>query len=449
MKQNFAKWIRSVTQSFAREIRWLTPGLGVKRWIGLILIGAFSIGIGLVVLVLGVYQSGPNSWLEAILYFISLEFISRPIRILIYIGFGVLIIGIGIAGLNRAILRPFIHPGKPVIETVSAYRKKERGPRIVTIGGGNGLASILRGLKNHTNNLTAIVTVADDGGSSGELRKAIGILPPGDIRNCLTALSNDERLLTQLFQYRFAAGAGLNGHNLGNLFITALTEITGSFEEALAESGRVLAISGKVLPSTLHDVRLVANIAMTDQVKTIVVRGESQIPKINGKIQRVWLEPSNPLGFPPAIQSILAADLIIVGPGSLYTSILPNLLVPDIASAIKASRALKFYICNVATQRGETDGFQCGDHIRVINQHIGGHIFDLMICNNNFQGSLSSGVDWVIPEDNLEEEQVIYKADLIDVENPWRHNSEKIARVIMDLFYERTGPLLFREDEYS
>ena len=259
---------------------------------------------------------------------------------------------------NQALFLPFMKPGKPVLETLTAYHRKEKGPRVVVIGGGTGLSSVLRGLKIHTSNLTAIVTVADDGGSSGELRKSIGILPPGDIRNCLTALSSDEALLTQIFQYRFAAGAGLNGHTLGNLFITALADITGSFEEAVAESGRVLAVQGRVLPSTLHDVKLVADVQLPEtKGNSVQIKGESKITKAGGKIIRMWLEPNNPLAYPPAIQAILSADLVLIGPGSLYTSILPNLLVDDITEAIKSSRALKFYVCNVATQPGEDRSF--------------------------------------------------------------------------------------------
>ena len=227
----------------------------------------------------------------------------------------------------------------------------------MVIGGGTGLSTLLRGLKEHTNNLTAIVTVADDGGSSGELRRSLGMLPPGDIRNCLTALSDDETLMGQLFQYRFASGNGLSGHPLGNLFITALAEITGSFEEAVAESGRVLAVHGQVLPATLHDVRLVADVQLPDNGKEVRVQGESQIPRTTGHIRRVWLEPAHLRAYPPTVQAILRADLILVGPGSLYTSMLPNLLVPDLGEALRVSRALKFYVCNVATQPGETDGF--------------------------------------------------------------------------------------------
>lgn len=435
----------TLRQRFVKDLRWLMPGLGVKRWLLVILIGSMLIGLGFAVLVLDVYRTAPETWWLPVLSYLSLRFLERPIRAVIFGGIGIIFILLGTYKLNRALLKPYLTPGKPVLDTVSAYRKKERGPRIVVIGGGTGLSALLRGLKLHSSNLTAIVTVADDGGSSGDLRRNMGVLPPGDIRNCLTALSNDEALLTQIFQYRFGEGAGLNGHNLGNLFITALADITGSFEKAVAESGRVLAVQGSVLPATLHDVKLVADKAGKENQPEIRITGESKIPLVQGRINRVWLEPDNPLAFPPAVQAILNADLIIIGPGSLFTSILPNLLVPDLAEAIKASRATKFYICNVATQTGETDGFSTADHIRTIEKHLNQHIFDLVICNQKQDLNLPEGVDWVRIDENLNEEYSTYASDLIDPISPWRHDSGRLAQVIMDLFYERTGPLNNRE----
>jgi uncharacterized cofD-like protein len=299
----------------------------------------------------------------------------------------------------------------------------------------------LRRLKNHTHNLTAIVTVADDGGSSSRLRREMGILPPGDIRNCLAALSNDEALLAQLFQYRFPDG-GLTGHSFGNLFISALAEITGSFEEAVAESGRVLAVQGRVLPSTLNDVRLLADVRLPDPVGEVRVEGESQIPEAAGKVRRIWLEPSAPQAFPEAIRAILSADLIVIGPGSLYTSVIPNLLVPDLAAAVQASRALKIYVCNLANQPGETDGYSCGDHIRALEEHGGGGLFDLTVVNQRIVGNLPDSLDWVQVEDDLDDDYPVYRADLIDEDYPWRHDSGKLAQVLIDLLQQRTGPLV-------
>jgi uncharacterized cofD-like protein len=333
-------------------------------------------------------------------------------------------------------------PGRNLVDTISDYRRKAKGPKVVAIGGGTGLSSLLRGLKKYTHNITAIVTVADDGGSSGELRKNLGILPPGDIRHCLTALADDEEMLSHVFQYRFGERAGVNGHSLGNLFISALADITGSFEEAVTESGRVLAIRGKVMPSTLHDVKLVAEIKLPNEDSEVKVVGESVIPKTNGAISRLWIEPSNPLPFPPAVQAILNADLIVIGPGSLYTSVLPNLLVPGLAEAIRASKALKFFICNVANQPGETQGYLCSDHIKVIEKHLNELHFDLILCNSNFNTKLPQGIEFVKPDPDLQEQYSVYFTHLADMENPWRHDSNLLAEVITDLFYERTGPLV-------
>jgi uncharacterized cofD-like protein len=433
--------VRRVLNSVQQLLRWLIPGLGVKRWLVVLLAGITLLGIGLAVLVLDVYRTSPEAWWLPALSTLSLRFLTRPLRALIFGGIGAGLVLVGIWGINHTLLRPFLRPGRPVLDTVSAYRRRERGPRMVAIGGGHGLASLLRGLKEYTNNITAIVTVADDGGSSGELRRTMGILPPGDIRNCLSALSDDEALISQLFQYRFAEGAGLNGHSLGNLLITALADITGSFEDAVAESGRVLAIHGQVLPSTLHDVKLTADVRLDGVVQEVRVAGESQIPKAAGQVQRVWLEPNNPSAYPPTIQAILAADIIIVGPGSLYTSLLPNLLVPDLAEALRASRALKMFVCNVATQPGETDEYTAGEHIRTIDQHLTGHLFDLVLANNYCEGHLPAGSKWVTAEDPVSQSYPLYQADLVDSENPWRHDPQKLAKVIINLFDEKTGPL--------
>jgi uncharacterized cofD-like protein len=428
-----------------QDLGWLAPGLGVKRWIFVILFGTMLIGLGFAVLVLDIYRTAPDSWWLPVLSFLSLRFLARPLRALIFGGIGLGLVWLGTWGLNRALLKPFMHPGRNILDTVSAYRKRDRGPRIVVMGGGTGLSTLLRGIKAHSNNITAIVSVADDGGSSGELRRSMGVLPPGDIRSCLTALADDETLMGQLFQYRFASGNGLGGHSLGNLLITAMADITGSFEEGVAESGHVLAVRGKVLPATLHDVRLVADLQLPDGSSEVRVRGESNITTAGGRIRRVWLEPTNPLAYPPAVQAILNADLILIGPGSLYTSVLPNLLVPDLADALRVSRALKFYVCNVATQPGETDGYTCGDHVRNLEKHLGVRLFDLVVGNNRYEGALPQGIEFVRMEPELDEEYSVYRTDLVDPGKVWRHDSHKLAQAIMDLFYERTGPVVGRE----
>ncbi len=427
-------------RTLRREMLWLMPGLGVKRWILLILAGCTLIGVGFAILLLDFYRTAPDTWWLPLLSYLSLRFLSRPLRAIIFGGLGFGLIFLGMWGFNRSILKPFVAPGRNVIDMLARHRKRERAPRIVVIGGGTGQSTLLRGLKEHTYNLTAIVTVADDGGSSGELRRSLGVLPPGDIRSCLTALADDETLMGQLFQYRFAGGNGLGGHALGNLLISALAEITGSFAEAVAESGRVLAVRGQVLPATLHDVRLAADVQLPENGKEVRVRGESQIPQTTGRIRRVWLEPAHVRAYPPAVQAILGADLVLVGPGSLYTSILPDLLVPDISEALRVSRALKFYVCNVATQPGETDGFTAYDHLSTIEKHVGGGMFDLVLCNNRMEGTLPAGVEWVLPTEQLQDEFPAYLGDFMDEAKPHRHDPVKLAQTIMDLFNERTGP---------
>jgi uncharacterized cofD-like protein len=446
MRPSRRRWFQRALQYANRSLRWLIPGIGVKRWVAVILLGTVFLALGFAVLILDVYRTAPETWWLPVLSFLSLRFLDRPLRALIFGSIGIGLVILGIVKLNRTLLRPFLAPGRDVIDTVSDYRRRERGPRIVVIGGGTGLSALLRGIKEYTRNITAIVTVADDGGSSGKLRKNIGILPPGDIRNCLTALSSDEEMLTQIFQYRFGENYGLSGHSLGNLLISALTDITGSFEDAVAETGRVLAVQGQVLPSTLHNVSLVADVRLPDKDVEVRIKGESQIPKIGGKIKRLWIEPGNPAAFPPTIQALLNADLIIIGPGSLYTSLVANLLVPDLVEALRVSRAYKFYVCNVATQAGETDDFTVEDHVEVLDRHIGAHIFDLVVCNQKIEAAPPNGVQWVAVNPLRESGYPIYQADLLDEKNPIRHDSAKLAKTIMDLYYERTGPLSNRED---
>ncbi len=444
---NRPKSIRSTrfSRPISEFLRWFSPGLGVKRWILILLAGVTLLGVGLAILLLDVYRtSSTNSTFLTLLSYASLRFIPRLLRVLIFGGLGIGLVVYGWWRLNQALLKPFLRPGRAMVDQIADFRRRERGPRIVVIGGGHGLATLLRGLKEHTRNLTAVVTVADDGGSSGRLRESLGILPPGDIRNCLAALSNDEALLTQLFQYRFSGSPELEGHSFGNLFITALTDITGSFEEAVAESGRVLSVSGRVLPATLHNVRLVADVQLPDVVNEVRVQGESKIPTLAGRVRRVWLEPNNPPAFPPVLQAVLNADLIIVGPGSLYTSLLPNLLVPDLLAAIQASRAVKAFVCNIATQSGETDMYSCYDHARALEEHIGEDLFDVLLCNENYEGELAADARWVQADEKTQTDSRAYCADLIDADRPWRHDSAKLARVLMDLFYARTGPLSSR-----
>lgn len=422
-------------------VRWMRPGLGVKRWVFIIFIGITFIAVGSAMLLLDVYRRAPESWWLPIISMASLRAFPRLVRVLIFGSMGIGTIIWGLVGLNRSLLGPFLRPGHRIVERLERHQSRKHGPKIVAIGGGHGLAALLRGIKTVSHNIYAVVTVADDGGSSGKLRDTLGILPPGDVRNCLAALSDDEDLLTHLFQYRFPSSNGsLQGHSFGNLFISSLVEVTGSFEEAVAESGKVLAVSGKVLPSTLENVKLVAEIEQ-ENGETIRVEGESRIPKAEGKIQKVMLKPEHPAPYPEVLQAILSSDLVLIGPGSLYTSILPNLLVNDIAAALRTTQALKIYICNLATQEGETEDFSCGDHIRVLEQHLGQNLFDIVIANDNPPSLYNPHVVPVELDHDLAQRYNVYSKDLVDREHPWRHDSLKLTEALIDLLRERTGPL--------
>jgi len=426
-----------------RELpRWLRPGLKIKRWLFLMMGGVTMIGLGFAVVLIDIYRTDSSDpVLLTFLSYASLRFLPRLLRAVIFGGLGSMFIVYGMYKLSRSLLRPFLRPGSDVVTALVNYQRRDRGPNIVTIGGGHGLSTLLRGLKAHTRNLTAVVTVADDGGSSGKLRESFGILPPGDIRNCLAALSNDETMLTQLFQYRFSGSPDLEGHSFGNLFITALADITGSFESAVVESGRVLSVNGRVLPSTLHDVKLVASMELPNSLNEVRVVGESKIPAMAGKVRRVWLEPDTAPAFPPVIKALLSADVIVVGPGSLYTSLLPNLLVNDLLASLRVSQAIKIYVCNIATQQGETDAFTTYDHVRALEGYVGADLFDVILCNDNHASQLSPSSVWVRVDEKTLSDERTYTADLADDAYPWRHDSVKLAQVIMDIFDERTGPL--------
>lgn len=432
--------IQRVRKGLAQYFLLFLPGIGIKRWLLLTLIGTTLIGIGLGIVILHIYRTAPDTWWLPLLSTASLRFLSRPIRAVIFILVGLSMVFGGIYGINRALMMPFIKPGKKVVDEITIHRKRERGIKIVAVGGGHGLATLLRGLKEYTYNLTAVVTVADSGGSSGRLRREMGILPPGDLRNCLAALSNDEALLTHLFQYRFPDGqSGLNGHSLGNLLITALADITGSFEEAVAESGRVLAVRGRVLPSTLQQVDLIADVHLPLVPAGVRIEGESEIPSSTWRVKRVYLQPSSPPAYPEAIKALLAADLIVIGPGSLYTSILPNLLVPEITEAIRSSKALKVYVCNIAAQPGETDHYTCEDHVRVIEEHVGKGLFQVVLANLPPQVTADDPVEWVKVESDRKSEYLIIKEKLYDETHLARHRSELLAKSLISIYQRLRG----------
>jgi len=427
-----------------RVVRWFTPGLHVKRWLVLLMVGMVLISLGIGYALANVYRSGVR--LPAIFYYLTLQFLPRYVRGGLFGALGLSIILYALYKLTQSVLGPFL-PGRDraLSEIIYNYRFLQKGPRVVALGGGTGLSTLLRGLKKYTGNLTAIVTVADDGGSSGRLRKEYRILPPGDFRQCITALADVEPLMTTLFQHRFKEGS-LNGHSFGNLFIMAMAEITGDFEHAIRESGRVLAVRGQIVPSTLRDVTLIAEMA---DGETRV--GESSIPHTNGNgdgdghgalatataIKRVFLQPESTIN-PEAEEAILNAEMITVGPGSLYTSILPNLVVDGMAEALKASPAIKVFICNVATQPGETDFFRVSDHLKAIENHLGTNIFDFVVVNsnNNFPlptSAQTAGIKRVVYDPATVNQRSIH-AVLVDVVNPrisTHHDPDKLARAIM------------------
>jgi uncharacterized cofD-like protein len=359
-----------------RSVRWLTPGMKVKRWLLLALAGGalFLNGFGRL-LSTAAFNFHINDY-------INRQLIARDAISPVTIEWAFMILGlVGVYLGVRQWMRSIVSAVSPrdearLMDVVYERRHLDRGYRIVAIGGGTGLSTLLRGLKQYTSNLTAIVTVTDDGGSSGRLRHELGVLPPGDIRNCLVALADDESTMAELFQYRFNEGDGLTGHSFGNLFIAAMCGIAGDFDRAIKESSKVLAIKGRVLPSTLANVALEATLSDGS-----VVRGETAISHSESSIASVRLIPDRCEPLDEAIEAVLAADAIILGPGSLYTSVMPNLLVPGIAGAIESSMAFKIYVCNIMTQPGETDGMTAGDHVRALLEGTKRHVFDYALIN--------------------------------------------------------------------
>ncbi len=410
------------------EAKWLVPGLQVKRWFALIFLGAVMMTLGVLIL----FDIKP--------IFYTMEFI-RKIAMTVsteWIAFAIVMFGAGIffkgwQKTNLSILDG--SDNQTLLENLYRRRKLNRGPKIVAVGGGTGLSMLLKGIKNITNNVTAVVTVGDDGGSSGRLREEMGVLPPGDIRNCIAALAGDEDLVTKLFQYRFKTGEGLEGHSFGNLFLTALCSITGDMVRAVKESSNVLSIRGRVLPSTLDDMKLVAE--MEDGR---IIHGESNIPEAHGKIKRLYTDPKNCRALPDVIEAIRDAELIILGPGSLFTSVIPNLLIPEIAHEIAKSNARKIYVCNIMTQPGESDGFSVSDHVNALIKHAGSkRIVDTVLVNDYMPSNLakkyqlSGSYPVKLDLDNLKKMGVkLFSRKLIEdnKEGYVRHSSNRVARAI-------------------
>src|SRR5918993_1445402 len=440
---------------------WLRPGMHVKRWAALFLFGTvltgLAVAMGLVYSYRYVAFPEPVSGLVQVL---TLQFLPRELRFLIVLGAGIASMVYGLYRFSRELILPVLahsKADKDLVQIVAEHRFGLSRPevKVVAIGGGTGLATLLRGLKRHDVSITAIVTVADDGGSTGKIRSAYDIPAPGDIRNCLVALADDESLVSRLFQYRFTqAGSELDGHSFGNLFITALTKVTGSFERAVIESATVLNIRGRVLPSTLENVRLDAE--LTDGT---MIEGESKIQYKEAPIHRVRLSPEDPAAYRPAVTAILNADLIVLGPGSLYTSIVPNLLVPDIVRAVRASSAPKVYVMNVATQTGETDHFTALDHLAVVDEQLGPGELDAVLINSNMASAEAIGPDLpiepLLPDswDRLDPRIRVIARDVVSEHNPLRHDPDKLAIALFALtnggWHEDTPPIGFASQTNS
>ena len=433
-----------ILSQFLRIFSWLLPGLVIKRWM-------ITSGIGVITTLLGVAiwtNLRPLYWLIEIFFGIMNSITSiLPVSLLgpLVLLIGILLIGVG---QNRSInsIQKALVPQKDtfLVDALRVKSKLSKGPNIVAIGGGTGLSTLLKGLKNYSSNISAIVTVTDDGGSSGVLRKQLGVQPPGDIRNCLAALSNEEPMLTRLFQYRFSRGDGLEGHTFGNLFLSALTTITGSLEKAVQASSKVLSVQGQVIPATGIDVMLWAELDNGEKVF-----GESLISKSTKPINRIGCIPENPPALPAAIESIREADLIVLGPGSLFTSLLPNFLVPEIVEALLKNKSPKIYISNLMTQPGETDGLDVFQHIKsienqLLNFGVNTRIFNSILSQGEFERSSvidyyrSRGAEPVICNKGrlISDGYYVLQAPLYSkrITPTLRHDSRRLARAVILMY---------------
>jgi uncharacterized cofD-like protein len=419
-------------ERFTGWIQWLVPGAGVKRWIVLA-------ALGVVVLLDAVTRwfiaEGTGIHINEILDDVVDDYFSPVYLTWILAVIGIALVAVGIRMWSRAVVRLSKSGSSKGLRDALTGRRLQQGYKIVAIGGGTGLSTLLRGLKRRTSNLTAIVTVSDDGGSSGRLQKELGVLPPGDIRNCLVALADDEALVTDLFRYRFTEGEGLSGHSFGNLFLAAMSGITGNFDRAIKESSRVLNVVGRVLPATLGVVQLCAELD-----DGTIVAGESIISQAKRPIKRVFFDPPAAAPLEEVIEAIREADAIVLGPGSLYTSVVPNLLVNRIAREIAHAHAVKMYVCNVMTQPGETDDMSAADHVEALLANAGERVCDYVIVNDEPPSRLlgayaQEGQDPVEPDIDriaaLGLEPVC--AAVIGETETVRHDPEKLAGVVLGI----------------
>ncbi len=411
-------------------LRWLVPGLGIKRWMLLVVLGAalFVDGLDRWVVALGI-----DLHVNEVIDDVVADFFPPTHLAWIFVVLGLACMYFGAIAVLRAVARASASGGQNRIVDTLAEMRLRQGYKIVAIGGGTGLSTLLRGLKRHTTNLTAVVTVSDDGGSSGRLQKELGVLPPGDIRNCLVALSDDEALVTDLFQYRFTEGEGLIGHSFGNLFLAAMTGITGNFDRAIKESSRVLNVKGRVLPSTLGAVKLRARLD-----DGTIVEGETSISASTHRIRRVFFDTPDAQPLEEVIDAIRSADAIVLGPGSLFTSILPNFLVARIAHEVAAAAAVKIYVCNVMTQPGETDAMPASEHVAALIENAGERVCDYVIVNDEPPHRLldyyaEEGQVPVVPDiDRITELGMTpIRAQVMSEVEKVRHDPERLANVIV------------------
>jgi uncharacterized cofD-like protein len=442
--------------------RWLTPGIGIKRWLLVIFAGLLLLALGVAHVIRQMTRDlQPGGPAQGIVDFVTLQFLPYPLRGLVVGLLGVSLAIVGSIRIIRVLMDPFrpVDGNQPLVEVIYQKRFLARGPRVVAIGGGTGLSTLLRGLKEVTSNLTAVVTVADDGGSSGVLRSELGIPPVGDIRNCIAALADEESLMSRLLQYRFPSAdgvapasvqedpvnhgvrpseGGLTGHAVGNLLIAALTAVEGGdFEEGVRQMNRVLAVRGQVLPVSPIPVTLHARLKDGS-----VVDGQSLIAGAEG-IDRVWITPPDVDASEDALEAIANAELIVRGPGSLYTSLLPSLLVRDVREAVLASAAVKIFVCNVATQRGETQGYDLAAHLEALTAHTQPGLVDAVLANTDFHARVPS--DWRAeavrlrwPPEGTNYPRLVLD-EIVDPENAHHHEPTRLAASLVRLLEgERT-----------
>jgi uncharacterized cofD-like protein len=422
--------------------RWLTPGIGVKRWFLVTFVGLLILTLGIAhVIRQATRDLEPGGLAGSVLDAVTLQFLPYPIRGLLVVLLGLVLLVVGASRTVGALTAPFL-PGRGggrLVELIYQRKSLSRGPRVVVIGGGTGQSTILRGLKEHTSNLTAIVAVADDGGSSGVLREELGIPPVGDIRRCLAALADAENLVGEVLEHRFAgspvdaapeSGGPLGGHPVGNILLAAMTQLEGGdFEEGVRRANRVLAVRGQVVPAAATPLTLHARTRDGS-----IVDGQSLITRTSG-IERAWVTPTDVLACADALVAIAEADLIVLGPGSLYTSLLPSLLLPQIRDAVAASGALRVYVCNVATQDGETTDLDLAGHVEALIAHAGAGIVDVVLANNRPGDAAtlrapSAPVRLSWPP-ALEHAPRLVLDDVVDASAAQRHDSDRLAAAVM------------------